>query len=260
MTKTRISPGCQVSAKGRFLLYSNSDFRLTPAELNAPLLLVSPDPNNRSSIRDTLSKLGFRHVISSQDHSQALQSLEQRHIRLVLFSAASTSISAMEFCKRAMRNSPQTMLLPISFNPGIDDVFEMLRAGARGYIVMPYTAESLENSILLALKGKPLSDVLLKASDLNIAFAAIIAGNLDKFTSVEKQMHTLHKPQEYNRYRQQFHISVKTGKLFATGGEDALRESLVEFFIQLAEGPASRLGRLRQQLKNQRKIPQTDSL
>lgn len=245
---------------GRFTVKSNKEFHLTKRDLSLEVLIVDPDMNRGTFVKEILVRIGFRSIALKQDHLKALEDIQNRPLKIVLFSTAPSSISSLEFSQKMMSIDPSIVALPMSFEPGIDDVFNMLRLGCLGYIVLPPTQSSIESSILMALKGTPLSEALLNAPDLNLAFAAIIAGNLDKYAAVEKQRLHLHEPREFLRCKHQFKVSIDTGSLFAHGGATALRDSMIEFFINLAEGPASRLGRLRQQLKKHRDITEdTDS-
>lgn len=245
--------------KGRFVIKRSAEFRLTDRDLKEQVLVVDPDMVRGSSVKDILSSIGFSNISLRQDHLKALEDVRDRPIKLALFSTSPSAISALEFCQKMMATDPGITSLPMSFEPGIDDVFGMLRIGCLGYIVMPPTADSIESSVLMALKGTPLSDALLNAPDLNLAFSAIIAGNLDKYANVERQRRTLHQPGQFHRCQKQFQTSVETGRLFASGGAIGLRDSMIEFFINLATGPASRLGRLRQELKKNRAIIEDDT-
>lgn len=217
------------------------------------LLVVEPDGDDRASLREVLSTLGFGGVNCQADHATGLTVFAERNFTHVLFSARLTKVPPMEFLIKVLDMDPACICLPTSSDPTIDDVFEMLRIGARGYVLKPFTPSGLEAAIIMATEGEPFSDAILNARDRNEAFSAMAAASLDKLATAKRQSTKFSSAEkDMSQFAINFRSAVSLGRTFAKGGEEELLESMVDFFTKLSDGPASRLGRLRKRLRNRR--------
>ena len=132
----------------------------------------------------------------------------------------------------------------------MEDVFDLLILGAKGYLVKPFTIDTIEEAILHASKGEPLADAVLQAKDRNEALVAILMTSLDKTALLHRQAEQFETAKrELPRSINIFRRSADLAKTFAKGGEEALIEAMERFCIERSKGPASRLGRLRKRLK-----------
>ncbi len=217
------------------------------------ILIVEPEQQDRSSARSALEQMGFGHVHFVSDHAQGLAAISEREFTHVVFSAKQTMMPVQEFLAKLLRLDPAIVALPASRDPKTDEVFDLLAAGARGYLVKPFTAESFEQSIAIATKGESLSEVILQAEDRNRVFAALIASGLDKVSVAYRQAGSLSIARKsLPKATADLKVSVDLAKMFSKGGDDALQKALIDFFIELSEDPATKLGRLRERLKNER--------
>jgi len=223
---------------------------LTDAERkNASILVVEPEASLRNSLRQMLIRLGYGTVSDASDHVQALKKIEERRFSHVIFEAKRTSMPANDFLTKVIELDSSVVSIATSWEPNVDDVFGLLIIGARGFIVKPFTEESVDESIIMASKGEPISDAILYAKDRNEALASLIMTQLDKLaTTLRQSVHFETARREIPRRTAGLRRTMDIGRTFARGGPEKLLESLVDFCLERSDGPATRLGRLRKRL------------
>ena len=210
------------------------------------IMIVDPDQSMRNVLRGILTTLGFGGISDAPDNVTALQKFEQREFTHVIFDCKSNKTTSREFLTKLFEYDEDIVAIPTSFEPSVDDVFDLLVLGARGYLVKPANEESVEDAIVMATKAEPLSDAILNARDRNEALVSLIMTNVDKMATImrqSKQFETAKR--ELARAKLAFKRSVDIAIHFAKGGPEQLLEKIVEFSVQRGEGPASKLGRAR---------------
>ncbi|MDC0357969.1 hypothetical protein OAO01_04065 [Oligoflexia bacterium] len=234
--------------------FNDKDLSLTPAERKKiSALVVDDDENDAEELRQGMINLKYGLCHVAKDHGEGLKVFSERHYTHVVFSARQTNMPPVEFLVKVLRLDPKTVAIPISYDPKVDDVFELLRKGALGFMAMPFTKDGLDEAIIQATKGEGFSETILMAKDRNEAFAAIMSSNLDKMA--EAQHHSVEPSSAAKGNSQELDdlkASAQLAQAFAKGGEEALMNRLVDFFVEVGKGPATRLGRLRKRLKNKR--------
>ena len=228
---------------------------MTPKERKlCSFLIVEDDRDIRDQLKKALRALGFESIYLAGDHLAAIKVLESRNFTHTIFCTKETNMPAHEYLTKVFTYDPGVIAVACSANPHVDDVFELLRIGALGFLMKPFTAETVEITVLMATRGQPLSDAILNARDRNEAFSAIIAANLDKVATARRQRRRLGDMLIDNTQQSAIDLRACTelARTFAKGGEDSLLERLVDFLIELSKGRASRLGRLRQKLSQRR--------
>lgn len=228
------------------------DFTISATERRqSSILIVEPDPNVRNNIRHTIKSLGFGTISDAVTHGQALERLRERRYSYVLFDAKKTNVSPMDFLTQLLGQDEHTMAIPMSEFPRVDDVFELLVIGAKGFLAKPFTMHSIDECLVWALKGEPIAEVVLQAKNRNEALVAVMMTALDEVNVLirqSKEFDTAKRelPKAIHRLRR----SSEMAKTFCKGTDDDLLSSISEFCLARGEGPASRLGRLRKRLKN----------
>ena len=217
----------------------------------AAVLVVDKDPVDLENLRETLLSLGYGVVHPVNDHDTGLKVLQERRFTHIIFTAEATNLSAQEFLTRAMRLDSALVSIPTSYRPEAEQIFELLRQGARGFLVKPFSKATLEAAILEATNGEGFSRSILEAEDRNPAFAAMLAGSLDKLADGCRFSRVSNRAPSTQDFAE-FSTSVRMSRTFAQGGEQSLLEAIVDFFVKIAQGPATRLGRLRRRLREQR--------
>ncbi|MEZ4754505.1 MAG: response regulator [Bdellovibrionota bacterium] len=224
---------------------------MTQAERNrSQVLIIEADAMQRASMRNALRDLGYGGISDAPNHASALEKFEQRQFTHVIFDAKKSNMPPEEFLTKVLEFNGDMICIPSSFEPNVDDVFDLLIKGAKGYICKPFTSESLEAAIVMASKGEPIADAVLKARDRNEALVAIMMHSLDKCATVMRQAQKFDTakreiPMAMNRFR----VSAGLAQTFSKGGLEGLIAALEQFCIERSKGPATRLGRLRKRLK-----------
>ncbi|MCB0352007.1 MAG: response regulator [Bdellovibrionales bacterium] len=232
-------------------MFEQEEMSLTPKErANAVILTVEPDRNERQNIRTALKQLGFGGITDCPTHSAALEKMQERRITHIIFDAKKTNMPTTEFVSKVVEYDPNVVLIPASFEPNVDDVFDLLVLGARGYLCKPFTVDTVDAAVVAATKGEPIADSVKQAKDRNEALVAIMMASLDKAATIMRQAKQFDTAKrEIPRAMRGFRVSAELAQTFAKGGQDGLFEALERFCIERSKGPATRLGRLRKRLK-----------
>lgn len=233
----------------------DSSQNLSDAERStASILLVEPDAADRNLLRATLRSLGFKTIAESPNHLAALDKFEGRKFTHIIFDAKKGNYPMKEWFTQVLEIAPQIVAIPASANPNVDDVFELLMAGARGYLVKPFIRDTVDQSLALATKGEPIPDVVKQARDRNEALVAIIMTSLDRLATVYRQSQQFETAQrELPRAVASLRRASDLGLTFAKGGEQGLIDAMERFCVDKSRGPATRLGRLRKRLSTTRR-------
>ena len=227
---------------------------MSPLERAAQrILVVEPDALDRNHLRTTLKALGFGTVTDAPSHHASLEKFDGRRFTHVVFDAKKSNYPMKEWLMQILEIDPRIIAIPASANPSVDDVFDLLVLGARGYLVKPFAFDSVEQAVLMATKGEPIAEAVLQAKDRNEALVAIMLSSLDRLAityrqSLQFETATRELPRAMSALRRASDLA----HTFAKGGEDALIEALERFSIAKSHGPASRLGRLRKRLSHGR--------
>ena len=219
----------------------------------ANILVVEPDASVRQNMRQILQSAGFANVTDATDYTIALAKLEQRGITHLIFDVKKSNLPPNEFLTKVLEMEPDIISIPSSYEPTLDNVFDLLVLGARGYLVKPFNQQSLDDSMVMATKGEPLSDSILYAKNRNEALASLMVTALDKLAVVMRQAEQFATAKaELPKRVMGFKRASDIGKTFAQGGEDNLLDAIIEFCSERSKGPASRLGRLRKRLDDKK--------
>lgn len=223
------------------------------------ILVVEPEITVRNSIKQLLMGLGFGATSDAADYAMALQKLEQRHFTHIIFDAKSNNMPASEFLNKVLDYDEDLIAIAASSEPSLDDVFDLLVIGAKGYLVKPCNEQSVEDAIIMATKAEPISDAILHAKDRNEALVSLIMTNIDRVATILRQSRQFETAKlELNKARMSFKRSVDIGRQFAKGGEEKLLEKILEFALDRSTGPATKLGRARKKRKT-KSIPKTEN-
>jgi DNA-binding NarL/FixJ family response regulator len=225
------------------------------------ILVVDPEVNIRQALRQSLIGLAYGTVSDAGDYAQALQKIEDRHFTHLIFDARTSKLPPKEFLKRAFDLDFNMVAIATSYEPTVDDVFDLLVSGARGYIVKPFTTESLDETLIVATKGEPISDAVLNAKNRNEALAALTMSSLDKLATIVRQAkHFETAKREIPARLLAFKRAVDLAKTFCQGGSLLFRETFIDLCIERSQGPASKIGRIRRRKDNLVKGPRLSTV
>jgi two-component system chemotaxis response regulator CheY len=108
-----------------------------------PVLVVDDYPSMRRIVRGLLAHIGFSNVQEAADGASAIEKMRERKISLVI------SDLDMDFLKAVHAHVllKHTPIIVISDETREDRILAAKAAGARGYLVKPFTAETLKQKI-----------------------------------------------------------------------------------------------------------------
>ncbi len=231
----------------------NKDLFSQIERASSSILIVEPDPAERNLLRATMKRLGFGRVSEATNHLSSLDKFEGRKFTHIIFDAKKDNYPVQEWFSEVIDIAPEIIAIPSSANPSVDDVFELLVLGAKGYLVKPFTRETVEASVCLATKGEPIPDIIKTAKDRNEALVAIMMTSLDRLATVQRQAKQFQTAQrELGRAESALRQASELAHIFAKGGDQGLVEALERFCVEKCRGPATRLGRLRKRLSSSR--------
>ncbi|MFO0416333.1 MAG: response regulator [Pseudomonadota bacterium] len=233
---------------------SDASYIFTPAERAlCSILIVEPEPTERNLLRVTLKDLGFGSVAESPHHLASLEKFDGRKFTHIIFDAKKGNYPVKDWFLKVLEIAPNITAIPASANPNIDDVFDLLLAGARGYLVKPFTRDTLDVAVAMATKGEPIPDVVKQARNRNEALVAIMMSSLDRLAVVHRQSRQFETAlRELPRAEAALRRASDLALTFAKGGENGLIHALEAFCVNKSRGPATRLGRLRKRLSTTR--------
>lgn len=234
----------------------------SPANLNwsharqsIPVLVVISNGTTSNQVRQALKTIGFSTISAAPTHINALDRIRGRDFPLILFEATATDMPPLDFVIQTIALDANSIMIPLSAEPRVDDVFGLLRNGARGFLALPFTVDTMEQVIMRATEGPPLSEAVLNAPDRNAALTGVILNNLYRLSVLQRQAREFPTAaKELERQHIGLIESVDLARLFCEGGDDALLEKIVEGCINRANTAATRLGRTRQKLKKKRQV------
>ena len=119
------------------------------------ILVVDDSSTMRRILMKTLARLGFHHASEASDGRAALVHLNASPVDLVIVDWHMPGMSGLELV-RMMRSSPATRDVPVlmvTANAAPDDVVQAVRAGITGYVVKPFTGETLKQQVAAALRA-----------------------------------------------------------------------------------------------------------
>ena len=233
---------------------NNSALHMSPFERsNSSILIIEVDNMERGNMKSALKSQGYATVSDAPTHAAALEKFAERKFTHLIFDAKKTNMPPREFLLKILSLDSNTICIPSSYEPNVDDVFDLLIAGAKGYLCKPFTLDTLEDAIVNATKGEPLADVVLNAKDRNEALVAILMTSLDKTATVRRQSLLFESAKrDIPKLMLQLKRSADLAKTFAKGGEEGLLEAIEKFCLERSKGPATKLGRLRRRLQSGR--------
>ena len=156
----------------------DSDGMSAAERQRSTILVIEPEPNDRSNFRNCIRDLGFGTVTDVPNHAQGLERLQERAVTHIIFDAKPTNMPTVGFVEKALEQDSNLILIPASLEPNVDAVFDMLILGARGYLVKPFNLDSVENAIVSASKGEPIANAVRQAKDRNEALVAIMMSGI----------------------------------------------------------------------------------
>ena len=217
------------------------------------VLVVCCKGERSNQVRGALKTLGFSQISAAPSHVTGMDRFKSRPFTHIFFDANGSDMPALDFVKSVAELDDKCTMIAISEEPKVDDVFGLLRSGARHFLVTPFAVDSLEEVLMSASEGPPLSEAVLNAPDRNSALAGVVLTALCRQTVLMRQAREFATAaRELEFQTQKLMQTVDMARIFCEGSEENLLSEIVEACIQRANLAASRLGRTRKRLQSRR--------
>lgn len=113
------------------------------------VLVVDDFSTMRRIVRNLLNDLGFTNIVEADDGATALPMLEQGDIDFLVTDWNMPKMPGIDLLK-AVRANPKLSHMPVlmvTAEAQRDQIMEAAQAGVNGYVVKPFTAETLKEKI-----------------------------------------------------------------------------------------------------------------
>ncbi|MCB0359451.1 MAG: hypothetical protein KDD44_07435 [Bdellovibrionales bacterium] len=221
-------------------------------------LVVGARTHLLTPLRTALKSIGISNVTPFPTLAEALPRAtmsETSHIFIDLSPNEKEELGALEFVQLTREQNPDVIVIVISEDPGVDNVFELIQAGSRGFLVPPPTLGSVEHVLIQATSGPPFAESLLRAPDRNAAFAALVLDLLYRVATVRRELREgKHSETVYQKFWRALVTTVNMARVFAEGGEARFLEKLYDECIRRSDPSRTRLGSVRKNLTSKRKV------
>jgi two-component system chemotaxis response regulator CheY len=112
-------------------------------------LIVDDSFTMRRIIANILARLGYTDVVHASNGREGLDRLAAESVDVVITDWYMPEMNGLDFVK-ALRSSPATSQIPIvvvTVNAASDDIQYALELGVKGYILKPFTVETVKDKI-----------------------------------------------------------------------------------------------------------------
>ena len=116
---------------------------------NMKILIVDDFSTMRRIIKNLLRELGFNNTVEADDGNTALPVLKRGGIEFLVTDWNMPGMTGLELLK-AVRAEPELKTLPVlmvTAESKREQIIEAAQAGVNGYIVKPFTANTLKEKI-----------------------------------------------------------------------------------------------------------------
>jgi CheY-like chemotaxis protein len=226
-------------------------------------VMVNCVPRVLPQVRHALTQIGFDRLTICPSYDNALELCREKEYAFVFFNAYAPEfgeITTAEFIQSFRERNESAIMIAISSKPTADNIFKVIKCGARGYLVAPFTPQAVEEVLLRATEGPKIDERVLEEPDRNRALSVMILDNLDvlvDYLSRIKSMLGGDSPPDHDaiiaidRYSAILSESVRAALKFREDSDEALQERIIEECLLRAQGK-SRLSRTRERLKRER--------
>lgn len=135
-------------------------------------LVVDDEQIMRTLVLRTLRSFGATNLLSASNANEALQKMRKQQVRFVITDWLMPQMTGIELI-RVIREDPKLFATPILILTGVstaEAVFCAMEEGADGYLVKPFSATNLMNSIqsIQQRKANPLETLITEMTRLKL--------------------------------------------------------------------------------------------
>ena len=146
------------------------------------VLVCDDEEINRALLERLLRKQGYE-VVPVTSGAEAIATLRDRHVDLVLLDVQMPGVNGFEICAR-LKQAPETRLIPIALVTGLnarEHKIRGLQAGADDFISKPFDPEELQARVTSLVRLKQYTDDLDSTEGILRSLALIIEAR-DQYT------------------------------------------------------------------------------
>jgi len=113
------------------------------------ILVVDDFPTMRAITKKILKDLGFKEILEAENGEEALKILKSERIDLVISDWNMPKMDGLTLLKN-IRSDPElkdTLVMMVTAEAEKQKVLEAVKLGVNGYVVKPFTPETLEEKI-----------------------------------------------------------------------------------------------------------------
>ncbi|HET9931015.1 MAG TPA: sigma-54 dependent transcriptional regulator, partial [Polyangiaceae bacterium] len=122
------------------------------------ILVVDDEPNLRRVLTAQLERDGYD-VHTAEDGEQALSTLREHHVDLVITDLRMPKLDGMELLRRVVAMDDELPVVMLTAHGTVDNAVEALKTGAFDYITKPFDQAEVRTIVRKALKTRDLSSV-----------------------------------------------------------------------------------------------------
>lgn len=220
------------------------------------VVIIEEDRDARSNLHHIIQMLGVKECYDARDLEGAIPLIMEHGPTHLIFNGEMEDSPPDFLLKKVLSLNSSLACIPALRSPGIDLVFELLGTGASGFLVKPFTSESVDSALAHASRADHIPDAIRRATDRNEALASLL---LHSFSEAAK---TLSQAKKYetagyeipNRMRQ-FRKAADMACMFARGGKNVLQEELLRQLEKKDTEPTTHLGKIRRQVRPHSRTP-----
>ncbi len=220
-----------------------------------PVLVACAKTDVSRQIRGSLLELGFSKISAVFSHLPALAHIKTQSCAILFFDSRDTDMTVGDFIAQAQEAKPQCCLIAVADEFQMDDIFGLLSAGARSFLLYPFTLLALEESIDYSHKMEGLAGDKLTQKD---RCAILVTAMLNNFNMLCRVLAASRNApdsfallQETRERRRAFEQSAAMAKAAASESVE-YQQLIIDSCLADAATKLSHLGKLRQTLKKER--------
>ena len=121
--------------------------------MNTEILIIEDEEEMRIALTEVLIRNGYS-VHTASNGIEGLELFNKEPFNMVITDVKMPKVSGLEVLKEIKKQSPQIPVIMITAYGTIDNAVEAMREGAFDYILKPFSAEILDDTVLRAIRNQ----------------------------------------------------------------------------------------------------------
>ena len=225
------------------------------------ILVVCLDAAVSHQLRSGLQELNLGKVEGVFSHKVALQKIVEKKYQHIFFDSTSKDMEVSDFVKRVKDISPDSGLIILVEKINIDDAFAFLKSGLQSFLVVPFTFDSVEQSMKYASSDNVIREDLLQDKDYHKTLAEVALTNFNMLCRLKTLLKENPKDGAANlksliKDREaEFKKAVELARSVSESAA-VFQTVVVDKCLEHATNGSTRLGKVRRALREKRKLEQ----